>query len=143
MNAKRSTAPTRRMTTITYDWLRRHGACEEQRDLAALHFGHSAPLTRQTLTEAAALGLDVDWLASHLLTPAQWDAYEAGRALLWTAYVAGRATLLATEAGRAPLLATYEAGRAPLLATEAGRAPLRATYEAGVATLLADLLGLP
>ena len=87
------------MKTITYDWLRRHGACEDQRDLAALHFGRSAPLTRQTLLEAAALGLDMEWLARHLLTPALLATYEAGVASLWATYEAGRAPLLADALG--------------------------------------------
>ena len=88
------------MKTITYDWIRRHGACEDERNLAALHFGRSAPLTRATLLEAAALDLDMDWLASRLLTPSQFATYDARpTSLLWGTYEVGRAPLLADALG--------------------------------------------
>lgn len=65
---------------LTYNWLRRRGACKDQRDLAALHFGRSAPLTRRTLLECAALGLDLDWLADEIIPAPLWAEYERQRA---------------------------------------------------------------
>jgi len=62
---------------VTVKQLERLGACEEQLNLVAMHWGKSVEVTPETCAEAAALGLDVEWAAETLLTDTQYDEYWA------------------------------------------------------------------
>ena len=65
---------------LTATWLDQQGACEEQVNLAILHFGRRATVTRVMLLECADLGLDLDWLAKRLLSGLALAQYERVRA---------------------------------------------------------------
>ena|SRR3990167_1722331 len=96
----------RRPFTITLpDDLDRAMACEEQADLALMHFGPGMHrVTADRLREATALGLNVNWLVQLLPAWVQdayyvaehplWDAYVAEPSL-WDAYIVARAETLA------------------------------------------------
>lgn len=82
---------------LTAEWLDKQGACEDQADLAILHFGRSVALSRMMLLECAALGLDVHWLAGRLLPYNLWDEYAAE--VMWDAHAEQVADRLADLLG--------------------------------------------
>ncbi len=63
---------------ITLAWLRRRGACDEQRELFAKVFPDGLDSSRANLRLAARKGLNVDWLYDKFLSAAN-QRYYAGR----------------------------------------------------------------
>ena len=88
------------MKTITIEWLESEEACKDQVQIFTETFGDSADLTSENIREAVRVGLDIHWLAEHLLTTCDLkdayhaacqphhDAYEAARKPHWDAYKA-------------------------------------------------------
>ena len=62
--------------TITVAWLREQDACAGQVATVSKEWGETIPLTRENLRRAAALQLDLRWLAGHLNLGAEpWRIY--------------------------------------------------------------------
>jgi len=98
---------------ITVRQLEGLGACEDQVCLFAMYFGPSAGVTLDNCLAAVALGLDLDWAASHLLPAPAWERYDAERAQAWERYEAERAQARERyEAETAQARERYEAERA-------------------------------
>jgi hypothetical protein len=71
---------------ITSDWLKRQYACEEHLKIFMETFGESAELNEVNAAKAIKAGLDLDWLASHLLKPRALAEYERGTATALAEY---------------------------------------------------------
>jgi len=91
----------RRPRAITVRWLKRHDACEDQFEKFRQTFGDRAELTRGNALLAASAGLDLDWLASRLLSVASllvyeeavdpaWQAFRDAKYAAWRAYEEAR-----------------------------------------------------
>ena len=108
---------------ITRAWLKKQEVCEDYYNKFVRLFPKGyVTLTRANLVKYGP-SFDLDWLAQHILTPAQWADYDAKCA---------------------PLDADYLAKRAPLDADYfAKHDALDADYFAKRAALLADILQLP
>ena len=74
----------------------------EDADLFAAHFGRRVAVTRTTLAECAALGMDTDRLADHLLRGARLRSYQRAKAAAMATY----------EQSKGPALETYKRARA-------------------------------
>ncbi|GMV07384.1 MAG: hypothetical protein AMXMBFR53_36590 [Gemmatimonadota bacterium] len=68
------------MKRITAKYLTKLGACEEQVAIVAKEWPIGAPITVPTIRKALRLGLDVDWLASRVLSLDAWAEYERVKA---------------------------------------------------------------
>ena len=62
--------------TVTLAWLREHRACADQVAIFKEEWGESADITRPNLERAAALGLDLYWLAERCLTAPALAEYQ-------------------------------------------------------------------
>ena len=58
------------------------GACREQRERFAAEWPDGAEVTEANVLRAFVLGLDVDWLLSHVLPAPLWAEYQRQRAPL-------------------------------------------------------------
>ncbi len=85
-----STTRRKRPIVLTADWLDQQNACEDQAALAILYFGRRATVTRTMLHECAALGLDLDWLAQHILTRDPYHAFVRATVDPWRDFRFGR-----------------------------------------------------
>lgn len=74
-----------RLTHITTDLLREHGACEDQVALFEATFGQRAKIGPRNWARAVKAGLDVDWLAC-LLPPAARAEYDRVKDAAWAEY---------------------------------------------------------
>lgn len=72
--------------TITSAWLRKQQACPECVALFEATFGPRADVTAKTRARAVEAGLDLVWLASHVLTDAAWAKYERAMDAAWAKY---------------------------------------------------------
>ena len=73
--------------TVTLQWLKKHGACTDQVELFAKTFGDSSvAITPESIERASNVGLDINWVATRILTPPALKAYEEAKATAWKAY---------------------------------------------------------
>jgi len=63
------------MKQITVEMLKRLHACQPQVDLFRSTFGETAELTAENGEKAAAVGLDINWLAAQVLTDERLTEY--------------------------------------------------------------------
>ena len=66
--------------------LRRARACHRQVEIFEREWPEGAAVTLENVQRAAELGLDLDWFAYNLFTPAARDAYDEATAPAWAAY---------------------------------------------------------
>ena len=120
---------------ITADYLLDLHACADQVALFAALWPDGVEVTRATLRQATAAGLDLDWWMHHDPQCAFLiRQYREASAPLWRQY----------REASAPLRRQRDAAGAPLRRQcDAAVAPLRRQYDEASATLIADLLGLP
>ena len=112
--------------------LRRMDACSEQVTLFKSLFGEEVEMTRENVLQYG-VQFDLSWLASNIMSEAQYADCKSKRDALLADYLSKRA----------PLLADYESKRAPLIADyESKRDALLADYDSKRAPLFADILGL-
>ena len=117
---------------ITLRDLRRMGACFGQTELFKSLFGEEVEMTRENVLQYGAQ-FELSWLASKIMSEAQYADYKIRRAPLDADY----------ESKRVSLFTDYESKRAPLFADyESKRAPLFADYVSKRDALFADILGL-
>jgi hypothetical protein len=65
---------------ITATKLRKLKACEEQVARFEREWPQGANVTVQHCNRAVEIGLDLDWLAEHMLTATAWAAYKQAKA---------------------------------------------------------------
>ena len=124
---------------ITIDWLVAHEACEVETFRAT--FGASAELTRANALKAAQAGLDLDWLAEHLMDGTVWRAYQAKKNTTWRAHVKAMFTARrAYEKSTATAWRDEEATATAWRAYEEATATAWRAYEEIKATALCDAL---
>jgi predicted nucleic acid-binding Zn ribbon protein len=97
------------------------GACSEQVTLFKSLFGEEVEMTRENVLQYG-VQFDLSWLASNIMSEAQYADCKSKRASLYADY----------KSKCAPLLADYESKCAPLLAD----------YKSKCVSLFADILGL-
>ena len=117
---------------LTIEQLEAWRACKDQFMLAGIHFGRRVRLTRAVLLEAAELGLDLDWLACHVLVPHALEDFNRDRAVAWGDYDRDIATAWG-DYQRDIVWKNFERAAAAA----------RATRNRAFANALADVLGLP
>ena len=101
---------------ITLKDLRRMGACSEQVSLFKCLFGGEVEMTREKVLQSGAQ-FDLSWLASKIMSEAQYADYESKCDALFADYNSKCDALDADyESKRAPLLVDYKSKCAPLLA---------------------------
>ena len=71
---------------ITLETLKALNACRPQVDLFASLYPDGVEVTEENALAAVKAGLDIDWLAQHLLTGAAREAYGEATAVAWKAY---------------------------------------------------------
>jgi len=71
---------------ITAEWLRKHGACEEQVAAVEREWPNGARPLLATALKAARLGFHIDWLAPRLLSAPALAAYREAIAPALAAY---------------------------------------------------------
>jgi len=99
--------------TVTLAWLEKLGACNDHIELFAKTFGDSTAVTPEAITRAAAVGLDLDWIAERIITATALKAYKEAKAPAWKAYEEATAPALkAYEEGAATAFKAYEEGAA-------------------------------
>ena len=102
-------------TTITSKWLAEHEACAEDLALFEEEWPEGGAVTKESLTRASELGLDLDWLARRLLPKLMNAVYRANVSLLAEDYRIPRASLLLEYSERrAPLVAAFNVERTAL-----------------------------
>ena len=128
---------------ITLKDLRRMGACSEQVTLFKSLFGGEVEMTRENVLQYGAQ-FDLSWLASNIMSEAQYADYKIRRAPLDADYESKRDALFADyESKRDALSADYVSKRDALYADyESKCAPLDADYKSKRVSLFADILGL-
>ena len=84
---------------ITKQMLLDKKACSDQVELFVSLFGEEAKVTKANCLKAYEAGIDFGWAADNLLSPSQWEAYEAIE----------QPALKAYEAIQQPALEAYEA----------------------------------
>ncbi len=130
--------------TIDAAWLRAHGACERATQKVTDEWPAGAAVTRANLLRAAALGLDLDWLARRVLAAPASAEYERAMAPAWAEYERAMAPAREEyERATASAGEEYERAMAPAREEyERVTAPAREEYERATASALADQLGL-
>lgn len=102
-------------TTIDSKWLVEHEACAEDLALFEEEWPEGGAVTKESLTRALELGLDLEWLARRILPELLNAEYRANTSLLLEDYRIPRTSLFFEyETERAPLVVAYSAARAAL-----------------------------
>jgi len=141
---------------ITVRWLKRRYACADQIKQFRLVFGNQAELTRTNALLAASAGLDMDWLASRLLSVTAQRTYAEAVATAQHTYAEAVATARRTYAEAvataqhtyAEAVATARRTYAEAVATarrtyDEAVVTARRTYAEAAAEALCDQLGFP
>jgi hypothetical protein len=125
----------KQLRTITVRWLRERDACKDQVAIVKKEWGTGEiPLSRENLLRAAALGLDLGWLAATLdLSAEAWRVYDEAIAEPKRVY---------NEAIAEPWRVNKEAIAAPKRVYKEAIAAPRSIYKEAIAEALAAALGV-
>lgn len=72
--------------TIDSRWLVEHSACEEQIEIFKQEWPEGALVTRENLSRAIKIGLDLEWLIKKLMAFLSYERYKAKRSVFYEAH---------------------------------------------------------